>query len=155
MNEKPLEWMAECGESSGHRIGRVIALGAAAAMFVFFILTFQLFAMIGTVIFGGLYAWLHIHAFVEYEFCYFSDEVDVAVIYNRARRKKKMNFQIGDVEYMVKKVEPQETTKYFCDKKNVSSIYTLVLNQNGKRMAVVMEAAPEFIKAMEMRRKIR
>ena len=32
MNEKPLEWIAECGESMGHRLGRFASLGAAVAL---------------------------------------------------------------------------------------------------------------------------
>lgn len=155
MNEKPLEWMIDCGESMGHKIGRIASLAAAIVLFLFFSMTGQLFALIGLVIFGILFAWLQMHAYVEYEFCYFSDEVDVAVIYNRARRKKKMRFTLADVEYMVKKVEKQENTKYFCNKDNLGSLYTIVLNQDGKRTAVVMEAEPEFVKVMEMRRKVR
>ena len=155
MNEKPLEWMIDCGESMGHKIGRVASLAAAIMLFLFFFMTGQLFALIGLVIFGILFAWLQTHAYVEYEFCYFSDEVDVAVIYNRARRKKKMRFTLAEVEYMVKKVEKQENTKYFCNKDNLGSLYTIVLNQDGKRTAVVTEAEPEFVKVMEMRRKVR
>lgn len=147
--------MTECGESMGHRVGRIASIAAAAAMLLFFMMTAQLFALIGLVIFVVLFVWLNMHAYVEYEFCYFSDEVDVSVIYNRARRKKRMSFDLADVEYMVKKIEPQDTTKYFCNKTDQGSIYTLVLNQNGKRTAVVLEAHPEFVKVMEMKRKVR
>ena len=59
------------------------------------------------------------------------------------------------MEYMVKKVEPQQNTKYFCRRENEGMIYTLVVNQEGKRTAVVMEAAPEFVKIMEMKHKVR
>lgn len=155
MNEKPLEWMAVCGESAGHKLGRIAALAAAVALFLFFFLTGQLFALIGLAVFGALYAWLQMRAFVEYEFCYFSDDVDISAIYNRARRKKKMSFTLADVEYMVKKVEPQQVTKYFCNKSESEKLYTLVLNQEGKRTAVVMEADPGFVKVMEMKRKVR
>ncbi len=155
MNEKPLEWMVEYGESIGHKIGRIASLAAAIMLFLLFLMSGQLFMLIGLVIFGVLFAWLQIHAFVEYEFCYFSDEVDVAAIYNRARRKKKMHFRLADVEYMVKKIETGEVTKYFCDKSNVGGIYTLMMNLDNKRTAVVMEADPAFVKAMEMKRKVR
>lgn len=155
MNEKPMEWMAVCGESLGHKILRIGSLIIAVLMFLYMMLTGVTVAVVGVLVFAALSAWLQMHAFVEYEYCYFGDEVDVAVIYNRARRKKKMSFSIADVEYMVKKIEPQDTTKYFCNKADQGSIYTLVLNQNGKRTAVVMEANPEFVKVMEMKRKVR
>lgn len=155
MNEKPLEWMIDCGESMGHKTGRIASLAAAIMLFLFFSMTGQLFALIGLIIFGILFAWLQTRAYVEYEFCYFSDDVDIAAIYNRARRKKKMSFTLADVEYMVKKVEKQENTKYFCNKDAMGNLYTIVLNQDGKRTAVVLEADPAFVKIMEMRRKVR
>jgi hypothetical protein len=155
MNEKPLEWMAECGEGGGHKAGRMAALAAVVALFVFFLLTGQFVVFLVALVFVGLFAWLQMHAFVEYEFCYFDDEMDVAAIYNRARRKKKMTIRLADVEYMVKKEEPQEVTKYFCNRGNLGSIYTLVANIEGKRTGIVLEADPEFVKIMEMKRKIR
>ncbi len=155
MNTKPLEWMAVCGESMGHKIARVGSLIIAILAFLFMMTTGLKVAVVGVIIFAALSGWLQMRAYVEYEYCYFSDEVDVAVIYNRARRKKKMSFSISDVEYMVKKIEKQENTKFFCKKEDVGNTYTLLLNQNGKRTAVVMEADPEFVKAMEMKRKVR
>lgn len=155
MNEKPLEWMAQCGESVGHKFGRIAALAAAVAMFLFFSISGSIISLIILVLFGVLFAWLQTHAFVEYEFNYFSDEMDISAIYNKARRKKKMTLRMSDVEYMVKKIEPQQVTKYFCNKANVSDIYTLVTNQDNKRTAVVIEADPEFVKVMETKRKVR
>ncbi len=155
MNEKPLEWISVYGESMGHKVGRICALAAAVVVFVFSFLTLQLVMFIVAVAFGVLFAWLQMHAFTEYEFCYFSDEIDVAAIYNRARRKKKMSFRMENIEYMVKKVEPQQVTRYYGDKNNMGSIYTLVVNQDGKRTAIVMESDPEFTKVMEMKRKLR
>lgn len=155
MNEKPMEWMAVCGEGIGHKIGRFLSLAVAILAFLLFMMSGQLLIVLVAVAFAALFAWLQTHAFVEYEFCYFDGDIDVAAIYNRARRKKKMSFKVADVEYMVKKLEPQQTTKYFCRKNNLGSLYTLVVNQDGKRMAVVMEACPEFVKIMEMKRKVR
>lgn len=155
MNEKPMEWMAVYGESILHRMGRILALAAAVAAFLFFILTGLLAAMIAAAVLALIFLWLQLHAFTEYEFCYFADEIDVAAIYNRARRKKKMTIRLEDVEYMVKKEDPQESTKYFCNKNNLGSIYTLVVNDQGKRTGIVMEAEPEFVKIMEMKRKVR
>lgn len=155
MNEKPMEWMTDCGESTGHKLGRIVSLAAAVALFLFYLLSMRLFALVGVLIFGVLFAWMQMHAFVEYEFCYFSGEIDVAAIYNRARRKKKMTIRLEDVEYMVKKIEPQQDTKYFCRKEDTGSTYTMVVNANGKRCAVVLEAEPAFVKVMEAQRKVR
>lgn len=155
MNEKPLEWISVYGEGTGHKIGRISSLAAAIVIFVFSFLTLQLVMFIVAVAFGALYAWLQMHAFTEYEFCYFDDEIDVAAIYNRARRKKKMSFRAENIDYMVKKVEPQQVTKYFADTANMGNIYTLVANLDGKRTAIVMESDPEFTKIMEMKRKVR
>lgn len=155
MNEKPLEWMAQVGEGAGHKLGRIAALAAAVAMFLFFALSGSIIAMIVLVLFGILFMWLQTHAYVEYEFSYFSDEMDISAIYNKARRKKKMSLKMSDVEYMVKKIEPQQVTKYFCNKNNVSEIYTLVANIQDKRTAIVIEAAPEFVKIMQTKRKVR
>ena len=154
MNEKPLEWMTVCGEGMGHKLGRYVSLVLAIVCFLF-VSPITWLGLIGVVAFGALYAWLQMHAFVEYEYNYFSDDMDISAIYNRARRKKKLSFTLSDVEYMVKKIEPQEVTKYFCDKNAQGNIYTLVLNLDGKRTAVVMEAIPEFVKVLEIKRKVR
>ena len=154
MNEKPMEWMAVCGEGIGHKIGRFLSLLVAILAFLLFMMSGQFLIVLVAVAFGVLCAWLWMHAYVEYEFCHFDGDVDIAAIYNRARRKKKMSFKLEDVEYMVKKLEPQQTTKYFCKKNNLGGLYTLVVNQEGKRIAVVMEACPEFVKIMEMKRKV-
>ncbi len=37
MNEKPMEWMAVCGEGMGHKLGRIVSLAAAVACFLFFV----------------------------------------------------------------------------------------------------------------------
>ena len=155
MLERPLEWMVDCGESTGHKVGRVASLAAAMVLFLFFLLSFQTFAIIGAVIFGILFAWMQSHANVEYEYCYFDGDVDVAAIYNRSSRKKKMNFTINDIEYIVKKIEKQEVTKYFCNRANLGSIYTIVMNKNGKRTAIVTELVPEFVKVLQMKQKVR
>ena len=154
MNEKPLEWMAVCGESMGHKVGRYAILFLAVVCF-FMILPLTWIGIIGVAAFGALYAWMHMHAYVEYEYNYFSDDMDISAIYNRARRKKKLSFSLSDVEYMVKKIEPQQETKYFCNKNEQGNIYTMVVSVNGKRTAVVMEAIPEFVKVLEMKRKVR
>ena len=154
MNEKPMEWMTVCGEGTAHKIGRIASLAVAIICFFLMILSGQTLIMVGTLVFAGLFAWMQTHSFVEYEFCYFADEVDVAVIYNRARRKRKMRFGLEEVEYMVKRLESLDVMKYFCPK-GVEGIYTLVLNQDGKRTGLVMEADPEFVKVMEMKRKVR
>lgn len=154
MNEKPLEWMTECGESAGHKIGRIAALAGAAVLIIWFFLTLQLFALIGAAVLGVLFAWLNMHAFVEYEFCYFGGDLDVSVIYNRARRKKKFSCTLEEVEGMVKRMDKKDNTLYFCNKGNISDIYTMAVNQNGKRTALVMEPVPEFIQVMQTKRKL-
>lgn len=154
MNEKPLEWMAVCGESVGHKFGRYVSL-LLAIMCLLIISPITLLGLVGVIAFGVLYAWLQMHAYVEYEYNYFSEDMDISAIYNRARRKKKLSFTLSDVEYMVKKIDPQEVTKYFCNKNAQGNIYTLVVNLEGKRTAVVMEAIPEFVKVLEMKRKVR
>ena len=154
MNEKPLEWMAVCGESMGHKVGRYAILFLAVVCFLV-IMPITWIGIIGVIGFGVLFAWLQTHAYVEYEYNYFSDDMDISAIYNRARRKKKLSFSLSDVEYMVKKVEPQEVTKYFCNKNEQGNIYTMVVSVDGKRTAVVIEAIPEFVKVLEMKRKVR
>lgn len=155
VNEKPLEWLIDCEESTGHKIGRVASLIMAIVLFLFFSMSGQLFALIGLVIFAVIFILLQRKAYVEYEFFHFDGDIRISAIYNRARRKNKMKFTVSDVEYMVKKIEKQEVTKYFCIPDDMGNIYTMVLNQDGKRTAVVMEADPEFVKIMERKRKIR
>lgn len=155
MNEKPLEWLIDCGESTGHKIGKIASL-TAAILCMFFSMVAGWLALIGMVLFGVIFAMMQRKAYVEYEFFHFDGDIRVAAIYNRARRKNKMSFTVSDVEYMVKKIEKQEVTKYFCNPaQDMGNIYTMVLNKDGKRTAIVMEADPEFVKIMERKRKVR
>ena len=155
MNEKPMEWMTDCGEGMGHKLGRFASLAGAILMFFYYAFSSMILVLIVAALLGGLCAWMWMHAFIEYEFCYFDGEMDVAAIFNRARRKKKMTIRMDDVEYMVKKIEPGQNTVYFCRKEENGNIYTLSVNAGGKRTAVVMVAIPEFVKVIEMKHKLR
>jgi hypothetical protein len=155
MNEKRLEWMSVCEESIGHRFGRVAALAAVIILAVWTFMTMSLIFIVLTVVSGGLYYWLQLGRYLEYEYCYFSDDMEIALIYNKARRKKKMSLTLQEVEYVVKGVEKKEITRYFCNQNKVNDLYTLVLNKEGKRTAVVMEPCPEFLEVLQMKRKIR
>lgn len=154
MNEKPIEWMTDCGESAGHMIGRTISLVLAVISLLITISGYPIM-LIPLIVFGVLFALLQMSARVEYEFCYFSDDVEVSAIYNRARRKKKMSFSLSEVEYIVKRVEKQEVTRYYCRKSDISNLYTLVVNKDNKRTALVMEVVPEFLKVLQMKGKVR
>lgn len=155
MNEKPLEWMTDCGESLPHKIGRLACLAVAVLMFVLSVMTWKGLFLLIMLVFIGLFAWLQTHAFIEYEFSYFADEMEIAAVYNKSSRKQKMSFQAEDIEYMVKRVDQQQTMKYFCPKDMLQQAYTIVVNKDGKRMGIVMEADPAFVKEMEIRRKVR
>lgn len=154
MNERTLEWMAVCGESIGHKIGRSLAIAATVICLLWTFLTFQIVFMIATVLFGVLSYWLNTHSYIEYEYSFFSDELEIAAIYNKARRKQKMTCKLSEVEYAVKGIDKKENVKYFCNQKNVDDIYTLVLNQEGKRTSVVVEQQPEFIQILKMKQKL-
>ena len=155
MNEKPIEWMTEGRESTGHMVGRISSLAAAIVLFIFSLKTGMLFAVLGSVIFTVLFAWLQAHALVEYEYFYLDEDVEISVIYNRKRRKRKIRFHLKEVECMLKKIELGENTRYLCHKGDFKDICTLLMNQEGKRFNIIMETTPEFVKVMEKKRKIR
>lgn len=154
MSEKPMEWMTEVPESCGHKTTRTILLIIAVIIFIFYTMTGLVYGLIGVVAFAGISGWMQMQADVIYEFYYSDGEVEITPVYNRTRHGKKMKFSIDEVAYMVKKVDFQEVTKYFCKKADTDNLYTLVLNQDEKRIAIVIEEEPEFVKMMEMKHKM-
>lgn len=155
MTEKPLEWISVFGESTAHKLGRFASIIIGVILLLMYSVVRQIPILLIGAVLVFLFIWMQIHAFVEYEFCYFDGDIDVSAIYNRARRKQKMTFKLDEIDYMVKKVEPQEVTKYFCNKSNQGNVYTIVANLNGKRTALVLESDPEFTKILEMKHKVR
>ncbi len=126
------------------------------SVFTLFFISSNLITLLLAIVFVVLYILIHRKARIEYEFCYFSDDMDVSIIYNRARRKKKMHFTMEELQYAVKRVEQGENNLMFCNRAaNPSQIYTLMLSYNSKRTALVTELDPGFVKVLEQKRKLR
>lgn len=154
MNEKAIEWAVEIPENKGHKLRRILSLLIAVIIFIFYTMTGIPIGLIGVIVFACISGWLQMNANVEYV-CYYTNEVlEITPLYNRVRHGKKITYSINEIEYLVKGMEVQEITKYFCKKESVTDIYTLVVQKEGRKIAVVLETVPAFIDIMKARHKV-
>lgn len=155
MDEKAIEWAVKVPETIGHRILRVIFLLMATVTLVVYTMTNVPVGLIGVIVFSCISGWMQMNANVEYVCYYFNEVLEVTPLYNRTRHGKKFTFSMEDILDMVEGVEPQENTKYFCKKKGAEDVYTLLVQQEGVPMAVVLEMEPDFVEMMQSRCKVR
>ncbi len=78
--------------------------------------------------------------------------MQISVIYNHNRRKKMMEFSLGEVERMVHRVENYGGgTQYLCRPNDDEDKYTLVVHQKDLRKSLIIEPPQEFVDFMEMK----
>lgn len=155
MNEKAIEWTVEVPESKVHKFRRMISLIIAVIIFVFYTMTGIPVGLIGVIVFACISGWMQMNANVEYV-CYYANEVlEITPLYNRTRHGKSMTFSINEIEYLVKGMESREITRYFCKKEEVTDVYTLLVQKEEQKIAVVLEADPDFVELMKARHKVR
>ncbi|MCD8300086.1 MAG: hypothetical protein LUC41_02760 [Clostridiales bacterium] len=155
MNEKPIEWISTVGEFIGHKICRFACLVLMIVSAVLFFLSMTLLPMFAAIVFLFLFIFLHLRNYLEYEFMYISGELRITTIYNQRRRKKKAVIPLDKIERMTKRINDADRPEYLCPRAESDGIYALSYNsgEEGRRI-IVIEADPEFVKLMQMRRKI-
>ncbi len=152
MNEKPIEWFTTLGESVPHGIVRWLCLVFALLSAVFAFLMLQVMLLIPAGIFIVLFVVLHFFRYVEYAFIVVGDDMRISTVYNKNRRRKKMEFSLSHVERMRQGVVPDGKAVYLCKRRSKNTLYTLTLHQDGERTALVLEPDPAFLDLMKRRR---
>jgi len=157
MDGKALEWITAKAESTSEKIVRIVALVALIASALIALTTFQILFIVIAVVFAAAYVYLWMNQFIEYEFCYVIGELEIAKVYNHRRRKKKFSCKFEEIEYIVKGVKKEEGGQKFSFyvRGQEENVYTMVVNQEGKKSCIVMEAEEGFIKDLEKVWKVR
>ena len=135
------------------RVGIVALVLLIFFVSIFFIQGFAVFIGAAAV-FGGIYLMSFLN--VEYEYVYTNGELDIDVIYNRARRKRLFSTVVKDFEIMAHVEDKthmgafggaQETIN--CHSGEVGpNTYAFLATIKGKRAKVVFEPNDKMLKAI-------
>ncbi len=152
MQEAPLEWITTIGESVAHKVAKYLFLVLAIVMLIFafaFMTIIPLFVMVVLII---LFIVFVAYAYVEYAFTLIDDDMRIAVVYNRSRRKLKWEFTLGQVERMVRRIDDYSDPKFLCSPRSDQELYTIIIHEGEERISLVIEPPEEFLTIMRRRR---
>ncbi len=149
--DRLLEWSANREESEKHRRVRIFFLVATVASFVCFMIVAIPFFLLLTPVFLVVFLFLRAYKTVTWDFSLNGDVFRASVIYNQRRRRKKIKFRVSDIHYIVRKVEQQRKTRYYCDKADEGNLCTMAVNYKGSRLSLVFPADDEFLAAVQTR----
>ena len=134
-------------------------MGIAALVFVIFFVAFfflNAFAVFigAAAVFGAIYLMSFLN--VEYEYVYTNGELDVDVIYNRARRKRLFSTVVKDFEIMAH-VDDKTHLGAFSSAQEIinchsgeigPNTYAFLANIKGKKVKVIFEPNDKMLKAI-------
>ncbi len=152
MQEAPVEWITTIGESVAHKVAKYLFLALAIVMLFFafaYLSILPLFVMVVLII---LFIVFIAYAYVEYAFTLVDDDMRIAVVYNRSRRKLKWEFTLGQVERMVPRVDDYSNPKFLCPRNGEPGQYTIIIHEGEERTSLVIEPPEEFVAIMRRRR---
>jgi len=137
-----------------------IRIGLIIAVFMFFmvimaspLVSFAPFLLL-VAIFGAWFAMSFLK--VEYEYAFTDGELDIDVIYNRSRRKRRFSARVNDFIIMAH-VEDKTHMGEFENAQEVHDYssgvvspdtYAFMINYNGKRTKIIIEPNAVMLKAM-------
>ncbi|MCD8231161.1 MAG: hypothetical protein LUD14_04955 [Clostridiales bacterium] len=146
--DRLIEWSADLEESERHRRLRIFFLVATVAAFVWFMIVAIPFFLLLTPIFLVIFLVFRLYKTTTFDFSLNGDVFRASVIYNQRRRRKKIKFRVSDINYIVRKVEQEGKTKFYCDKTDEGSLCTIVANYKGSRLSLVVPLNDEFLRAV-------
>ena len=89
----------------------------------------------------------------EYEFEYFSGDLNIFKISNASRRKKKFSCTLDNINYIRKGIDEQNPMiKFYFSPENV---YTMQVNNSQGKNNIILEGDERFIQILEQERKLR
>ena len=133
--------------------------GIAGLVFVIFIMSFiflQAFAIFigAAAVFGGIYLMSFLN--VEFEYVYTNGELDIDVIYNRARRKRLFSTVVKDFEIMAHVEDKQHMGAFSGAQDTINchsgeigpNTYAFLATIKGKKSKVIFEPNDKMLKAI-------
>ncbi len=152
MKEDYVEWFTTIGESIAHKIAKYLFLILGIVTLLYAFLFMQLLPLIFTASLIVLFVVFYLFGFVEYSFILVDEDMRIAVVYNKNRRKLKYQFSLNQVERMVPRIEDYSDPKYLCNPRDGEEQYTMVIHEQDERISLVIEAPEEFLDIMRRRR---
>ena len=143
----------------GTLLDSVKRAGIAAAVAVIFLISFMFlgaFAVfVGAIaVFGGMYLMSFLN--VEYEYVYTNGELDIDVIYNRARRKRLFSTLVKDFEIMAHVEDKTHMGAFGSAQETINchsgeigpNTYAFLATIKGKKAKVIFEPNDKLLKAI-------
>ncbi|MCL2572770.1 MAG: DUF6106 family protein [Defluviitaleaceae bacterium] len=135
------------------RVGLIIAALLVSIIALMFGNFFGPFIVAG-VVFG---AWFLLSLIKrEYEYSFTAGELDIDVIYNRSRRKRKLSIRVNDIEIMAHiddkahsgAFQGTQITKDYSSGVSGPDTYIFMINHENKRTKVIIEPNEVMLKAI-------
>lgn len=148
------EWTCKGSESSLQKFLRHFAQWACILFgFMTIFLMWYIPFLIITVICAVVWIVLFRNRKTEYEFEYFSGDLNIFKISNASRRKKKFSCTLDNINYIRKGIDEQNPMiKFYFSPENV---YTMQVNNSQGKNNIILEGDERFIQILEQERKLR
>lgn len=153
LKNSTFEWICRGEESQIKRLLRIAVQWICILFGIVAILLGYLPFLVMALLFGIGWLILYRSQRIEYEFTYLMGDLEIFRISNGARRKKKFQCTLEEINYLVKKVDVQgKALKFYFD---ATQVYTMQVNNSKGQTSVLLEADERFVKILEQERKLR
>lgn len=154
LKKSRFEWACKGSESSLQKFLRNFAQWACILFgFMTIFLMWYIPFLIITVICAVVWIVLFRNRKTEYEFEYFSGDLNIFKISNASRRKKKFSCTLDNISYIRKGIDEQNPMiKFYFNPENV---YTMQVNNSQGKNNIILEGDERFIQILEQERKLR
>lgn len=126
----------------------LLLISIVGAVFLSFIFTFGILIAIVVIVAAVL---LFRKLDVEYEYSYYNGELDIDVIYHKAKRKRIFSMEVSDLE-MLAPVDAPEMRGYqqlkvydYSSGNKDAKLYALVVAKNGQKSKIIFEPRMEIV----------
>lgn len=143
-------------KTGGKEIGIKVLLIVAiiGAVFLSFIFTLGIVIALALIIAAVI---LFQRLDVEYEYSYYNGEMDIDIIYHKAKRKRVFSMHVNDMELLapagaaeLREYQSMKGIDYSSGNKD-AKLYTMILSKSGQKTKIVFEPQQEIVEGFFLR----
>ena len=129
----------------------VVLTAVTAALLLYGALFQALFFPIGVIMVPVIFTTLR-SRYREYEYLLVSDELDIAVVKNKSRRKKLASYSLDELQCMapVKSHKLQLKVFDYSSGNSEHDIYSMIFSSSGMLQEILVEPSPAMLKEVRM-----
>ena len=154
MNEQCTEMLIKRKQVPGLKEMKILSVLAIIVLFVVAIVFKLLVAFIGAIGMFLIYHFILLRLEVEFEYLYFSGELDIDKIYSKSKRKKVISINANDIR-LIEPVESEEIQTIGdiktinCSANNPNNLpYAIICNQRGSMKKIIVQMNDELLKCL-------